>query len=106
MESIQLKLLFKTLDDVRHQNGMEYWYARELFPCLGYASWDGFVPVIEKAKEACQNAGSPVEDHFLNVSKMVEIGSGASREVDDVRLTRYACYLVAVNGNPKKRNDR
>lgn len=102
MESVQLKLLFKTLDDVRHQNGTEYWYARELYPCLGYGTWEGFVNVIEKAKTACRNSGSVVEDHFQEVSKKVEIGSNASREIDDIKLTRYACYLVAVNGNPGK----
>lgn len=102
METVQLKLLFQTLDDVRHQNGIEYWYARELYPCLGYATWEGFLNVIEKAKTACRNAGSTVEDHFQEVSKKVSIGSGAERSVPDVKLTRYACYLVAVNGNPGK----
>jgi DNA-damage-inducible protein D len=102
MESKQLKLIFQTLDDVRHQNGQEYWYARELFPCLGYSKWENFLPVIQKAKEACKNSGSSMDDHFLDVQKMVTLGSGGNREIPDIKLTRYASYLIAVNGDPRK----
>ena len=80
MESKQLKLIFQTLDDVRHQNGQEYWYARELFPCLGYSKWENFLPVIQKAKEACRNSGSSTDDHFLDVQKMVTLGSVATEK--------------------------
>jgi len=104
METVQLKLLFVTLDDIRRQdeNGVEFWYARELFPVLGYTKWDNFLPVIEKAKIASSNSGGTPENHFLSVQKMVTIGSGAARETEDIKLNRYACYLIAVNGDPRK----
>ena len=102
MEPKQLTLLQKTLDDIRHQNGIEFWYARELFPLLGYSKWENFEPVINKAKQACRNSGGRAEDHFLDEQKMVKIGSDAERLIQDIRLTRYACYLVAINGDPRK----
>ena len=69
---------------------------------LGYAKWENFAKVVDKAKIACQTAGHSVENHFPDVRKMVDIGSGAGREIDDIALTRYACYLVAQNGDPRK----
>lgn len=102
MESSQLKLLQQTLDDVRHQNGVEYWYARELYPILGYTRWEGFEAVIARAKEACVRSGGVESDHFQEVTKMVPLGSGAEKAVLDIKLNRYACYLVALNGDPKK----
>ncbi|MDD4272582.1 MAG: DNA damage-inducible protein D [Desulfobacter postgatei] len=81
---------------------VEFWYARELMEQLGYTKWQNFVEVVSKAKTACANAGVSVENHFTDVSKMVKIGSGADRSVEDVMLTRYACYLIAQNGNPRK----
>jgi DNA-damage-inducible protein D len=84
------------------QDGVEYWNARELQSLLGYTDWRNFLLVIEKAKIACQNAGQAPDDHFVDVNKMVAIGSKTSREINDLALTRYACYLVAQNGDPRK----
>ena len=83
-------------------DGVEGWSARDLQPLLGYSKWENFSKVIEKAKEACRNAGNSDADHFPDVGKMVGIGSGTERKVDDMLLTRYACYLVAQNGDPRK----
>src|SRR5690606_3632621 len=84
------------------QDGVEFWYARELQKLLGYSKWDNFSQVIEKAKIACANADQPVADHFSDVGKMVGIGSETTREINDLALTRYACYLIAQNGDPRK----
>jgi DNA-damage-inducible protein D len=80
----------------------EFWYARDLMEKFGYTKWQNFTEVIAKAKTACKNSNVPVENHFTDVSKMVPIGSGAERPVEDIMLTRYACYLVAQNGDPRK----
>jgi DNA-damage-inducible protein D len=80
----------------------EFWFARELQTLLGYSQWRNFEAVIEKAIRACDNAGQRVEDHFARARKMVRVGSGAEREIDDIALTRYACYLIAQNGDPSK----
>lgn len=95
--------LHKSFEDAAHQqDGVEFWYARELQELLGYSKWENFEQVIGKAKTACRNSGYEEKDHFPDVRKMVEIGSGTSREIIDIALTRYACYLIAQNGDPRK----
>lgn len=93
-----------TFEDIKHinENGQEYWLARELQPILEYARWENFSKAIERAKVACENTGYEVEDHFRDVTKMVTLGSGAEREVNDYMLSRYACYLIVMNGDPNK----
>lgn len=86
----------------KDEDGGEYWLARDLQELLGYAKWENFSKVIDKAITACQGSGYDPQDHFLDVRKMVELGSGATRAVDDIALTRYACYLIAQNGDPSK----
>lgn len=82
--------------------GQEFWLARQLAEVLDYSQYRHFLPVVERAKEACLNSGQPVENHIEDVLTMVEIGSGAKREIADIRLSRYACYLVVQNGDPSK----
>lgn len=83
-------------------NDMECWSARDLQGILGYTEWRNFLKVIEKSKYACENSDVPTDDHFVDVNKMVTLGSGSMREVDDIALTRYACYLIAQNGDSSK----
>nr|WP_302830631.1 DNA damage-inducible protein D [uncultured Bacteroides sp.] len=103
MKSEEIQNLLARFESIACEyEGVECWSARELYPILGYAKWQTFENVLGKAKEACQNAGVETSDHFTDVSKMVALGSGSERHVEDVMLTRYACYLVAQNGDPRK----
>jgi DNA-damage-inducible protein D len=86
----------------RAENGLEFWFARDLQHLLGYAKWENFQNVIIKAKTACEISGHDILDHFPDIRKMVSIGSEAKKEIDDIMLTRYACYLIAQNGDPLK----
>ena len=103
MEKKMIMNYKKRFDEIRHEeNGVEFWYARELMHLLDYSKWQNFENVLSKAKVACANNGIVVEDHFADASKMVTLGSGANREVEDYMITRYACYLIAENGDPRK----
>jgi DNA-damage-inducible protein D len=91
-------------EDIKHinENGQEYWLARELQNVLEYSQWRRFADAVERAKLACRNSGQNIDDHFADVGKMVRLGSDAERKVDDIMLSRYACYLIVMNGDPRK----
>jgi DNA-damage-inducible protein D len=103
MKAEQIKELFARFEAAASElEGVECWSARELQKLLGYTKWENFQKVIDKAKESCKHAGEEVADHFPEVRKKVAIGSGAEKEIDDILLTRYACYLIAQNGDSRK----
>jgi DNA-damage-inducible protein D len=103
MKSDIIIQLHNNFEDYAHQiDGEEFWFARDLQRLLGYSKWENFAKVIDKAKIACQTAGHSVADHFPDVRKTIPMPKGAEKEIDDLMLTRYACYLIAQNGDPRK----
>lgn len=104
MKTEQVQVLTETFEGHAQQteSGVEYWLARDVQHLLGYTEWRNFGQVISKAKTACEVSGHRVADHFVGVNKMVQLGSGSERDIDDIMLTRYACYLIAQNGDPRK----
>lgn len=103
MKSEDIIELFKRFEqEATRINDVECWSARGLCPLLGYADWRNFLKAIEKAKESCINAGEKESDHFVDANKMISLAKGAQRSVEDILLTRYACYLIAQNGDPRK----
>ncbi len=103
MEHQIITRLHKDFEDHAHQqDGVDFWYARELQTLLGYDRWENFEHAIEKAKTACQSAKQAISDHFRDVTKTIQMPKGAEKQIADLMLTRYACYLIAQNGDPRK----
>jgi DNA-damage-inducible protein D len=98
----KLQNLFDGLSQRFPNEGIEFWFARDLMEPLGYARWENFQTVLQRAIESCETSGYEPNNHFRGVTKMVKLGSGADRAIDDIMLTRYACYLIAQNGDPRK----
>lgn len=99
---IELKEKFDSIINTEEKENIEFWYARDLQTQLGYKRWENFIEVIKKAIQSCENAEIPKENHFREVTKMINLAKGAKRQVEDYMLTRYACYLIAQNGDSKK----
>lgn len=103
MKKELIEQLFQKFENASHlYNNIECWSARDLQEILNYAKWDNFLKVIEKAKKSCENVGEEVQNHFADIGKLVALGSGSEREISDIALTRYACYLIAQNGDSSK----
>ena len=103
-ENHEVQASIPDFEAIRHldDNGVEFWYARELYPLLGYKSWDGFQKTVKRAIESCDKSNVPSKEHFRHLTKLIIVGHGAERQVDDIALSRYACYLIVQNGDPSK----
>ena len=103
MKSDKIAALLARFESIVHtEQGIEFWFARELQPLLEYDRWENFAVLLERARQACEKSGQSAADHFRDVTKMVRVGSQAERAIEDVAITRYGCYLVAQNGDPRK----
>lgn len=103
MKSEEIKDLFHKFENAASElEGVECWSARDLQILLGYSKWENFIKVIEKAKDACKNVGEQIDYHFPDIRKTIPMPKGAEKEIDDILLTRYACYLIAQNGDSRK----
>lgn len=103
MKPALIRRLHKNFEDYVHvQEGVEFWFARDLQKLLGYSEWRNFLKVIEKARESSKNANNPILDHFVDANKSIPVPKGGERDIEDILLTRYACYLIAQNGDPRK----
>ncbi len=104
MKKELVKSLTDTFQDHSNttDNGIEFWFARDIQQLLGYSEWRNFFNVIIKAKTTCEASGNLISDHFVDINKTINMPKGAVKEIDDIMLTRYACYLIAQNGDPKK----
>lgn len=101
----KLEISHNRFESIKHVDEFEneYWYARELMHALEYKKWQKFINVIDNAKTACEKSGSLIDNHFTQVGKMVDIGSNTSRKIKDYKLSRYACYLIVQNADPRKK---
>ncbi|MDR2207835.1 MAG: hypothetical protein LBE22_02525 [Azoarcus sp.] len=103
-QKTELNIAGQSLEGLKKANehGAEYWSARDLQPLLGYSQWRRFEQAIERAVTSCKQSGNPPENHFAGAGKMIDLGKGGQRDIDDYHLSRFACYLIAQNGDPRK----